>query len=182
MAVNAPSAQRLLKDIHHFKLSAMNYKLIIIASGLLLVTASRSFAQEQPNPTHPTPTQPNAVHPNTPVKSPQQGNKKDDFVQKLNEFQPRMNDMIAKAKDNEAKLPDFSKEVNKLNDMVADFKNKLDKYDITQRDQQDDYASTLESEWQAIDAQYNKANEMWLKNPDDQMKEKTPAEKQIPPK
>ncbi|MEO5675732.1 MAG: hypothetical protein ABIQ74_13900, partial [Chitinophagales bacterium] len=147
----------------------------------MFLSCAQLYAQEQPNPTRPNPNNPNSMPPN-PARPMQQGSKKDDLVQKLNEFQPKLNDLSAKAKENEAKFPDYTREVNKLRDMVAAFKSKLDKFDITQRDQQDDYASSLQSDWQAIESQYNKANDLWIKAPNEEVKPKKPQEQQIPPK
>ncbi len=145
------------------------------AMFLILFLNSSTYAQEQP------PVQPNKNHPDPNAKPVQQTNQKDEFVKKLNDFQPKLNDLLAKAKDNTEKLPDFSKEANTLNDMVASFKGKLDKFDITPRDQQGDYASSLESDWQAIEAQYNKAQDLFSKIPDDGLEKKT-EDQQKPPK
>lgn len=144
----------------------------ITALCLCIFMGANVFAQEQPNPKHPTPQ----------TKPVQQGSPKDEYMQKLNEFQPKVNDLLARAKDNASRNPDFSTEVNKLNDMVAAFKGKLDQFDNTPREQQNDYASTLKSDWTTIEAQYNKAVDLGSKiRPDDELG-KGKQNKQIPPK
>ena len=142
-----------------------------IAMWLFIFICAQGYAQEQPNPTNPKP----------PAK-PMQQSQKDEFTQKLNEFQPKLNDLLAKAKENTTTNPDLSKEVNQLNDMVAAFKSKLDKFDTSPRDQQGDYASSLNSDWDAIQAQYGKSMDSWSKNPKNDALEKEKQNNQPPPK
>ena len=126
----------------------------VIAMWAFIFIYASSFAQEQPNPTNPK----------QPAKALQQS-PKDEFTKKLNDFQPKLNDLLVQAKENGKSNPDLSKEVFTLNDMVGAFKTKLDKYDITPREQQSDFASSLNSDWDAIQAQYNKSVEVSKKNP-----------------
>jgi peptidoglycan hydrolase CwlO-like protein len=145
----------------------------ITALCLCIFMGANVYAQEQPNPKHPNPQS----------KPVQQGSPKDEYMQKLNEFQPKVNDLLAKAKENASRNPDFSTEVNKLNDMVAAFKSKLDQFDNTPREQQNDYAASLKSDWAAIEAQYNKAVDLGSKNrPNDELEKGKQNNKQIPPK
>jgi len=143
----------------------------IMAMWLLTFICVNGHAQEQPNPTNQKP----------PAK-PMQQSPKDEFTQKLNEFQPKLNDLLAKAKENATTNPDLSKEVNQLNDMVAAFKSKLDKFDTSPRDQQSDYASSLNSDWDAIQAQFSKSMDSWSKNPKNDALEKEKQNNQPPPK
>ena len=68
-----------------------------------------------------------------------------------------------KAKDNEEKYPDFSKEVASLDNMVTSFKSKVDEFDATAADQQAKLVSTLRADWSSIQTQYQKATELWSK-------------------
>jgi peptidoglycan hydrolase CwlO-like protein len=145
----------------------------IIALCLCIFMGTNVFAQEQQNP----------QHPNSQAKPVAHGRPKDEYMQKLTEFQPKLNDLLAKAKENASGNPDFSTEANKLNDMVAAFKSKLDHFDNTPREQQNDYASSLKSDWTAIEAQYNKGVELGSKNrPNDEPEKGKESNKQIPPK
>ena len=145
----------------------------ITALCLCIFMSTTVFAQEQPN----------AKLPNAQPKQVQKGSPKDEYMQKLNEFQPKLNDLLAKAKDNASKNPEFSTEVNKLNDMVAAFKSKLDQFDNTPREQQNDFASTLKSDWATIEAQYTKAVDLGNKNPpNDETKKSKQSNKEKSPK
>lgn len=143
----------------------------IIAMCLFIFVCANGYAQEQPNPANAKPQ-----------AKPTQVSPKDQYVQKLNEFQPKLNDLLVKAKDNAATNPDLSKEVNQLNDMVGAFKSKLDKFDTSPREQQNDLASSLNSDWDAIQAQFNKSTEVWKKNPKDDELQKEQQKNQPPPK
>ena len=129
----------------------------VIAMWAFIFIYANGFAQEQPNPTNPK----------QPTKAAQQS-PKDEFTKKLNDFQPKLNDLLVQAKENATSNPNLSKEVFKLNDMVGAFKGKLDKYDITPREQQSDFASSLNSDWDAIQAQYNKSVNVSKKNPNEE--------------
>jgi len=145
----------------------------ITALCLCIFMSATVFAQEQPNPKPPNPQ----------AKPAQHGSPKDEYMQKLNEFQPKLNDLLARAKENAAGNPAFSTEVNKLNDMVGAFKGKLDQFDNTPREQQNDYASTLKSDWIALEAQYNKAVDLGSKiPPNDEPGKGKQDTKQVPPK
>ncbi len=162
----------VIYKIVNLKKILMKNQILKISTLLLYIFIyANGFAQEQPNPTHPQP----------PAK-PMQASPKDEFTQKLNEFQPKLNDLLAKAKDNATTNPDLSKEVNQLNDMVAAFKSKLDKFDTTPRDQQSDIAASLNSDWDAIQAQYTKSQDTWSKNPKNDALEKEQQNNQPPPK
>ena len=147
-----------------------NATLKVIAMWLFIFVCTNGYAQEQPNPINPKPP-----------AQPMQQSPKDEFTKKLNEFQPKLNDLLAKAKENATTNPDLSTEVNQLNDMVAAFKSKLDKFDSSPRDQQNDYASSLSSDWDAIQAQFNKSTEVW-KSPKNDVLEKEKQNNQPPPK
>ena len=147
-----------------------NATLKLIAIWLFILISAYGYSQEQPYPTNPKPP-----------AQPSQQSPKDEFTKKLNEFQPKLNDLLAKAKENVTSNPDLSKETNQLNDMVAAFKSKLDKFDTSPRDQQSDYASSLSSDWDAIQAQYNKAMEVG-KNPKNDQLQKDKQNNQPPPK
>jgi hypothetical protein len=142
-----------------------------IAVWLFAFIYTNGYAQEQPNPANPKPQ-----------AKPMQQSPKDEYTQKLNEFQPKLNDLLAKAKENATTNPELSKEVNQLNDMVAAFKSKLDKFDTSPRDQQSDDASSLNSDWDAIQAQYNRSIEFSGKNPKNDALEKEKQNNQPPPK
>lgn len=149
-----------------------NQLIKITALCLCIFMGTTVLAQEQPN----------AKLPNPQSKAVQKGSPKDEYTQKLNEFQPKLNDLLAKAKDNASKNPDFSTEVNKLNDMVAAFKSKLDQFDNTPREQQNDFASTLKSDWTGIEAQYTKAVDLGNKNPPNDGTKKSKGNKEKLPK
>ena len=145
----------------------------ITALCLSLFMGVNLYAQEQANPKHPNPQ----------AKPVQQGSPKDEYMQKLNEFQPKLNDLLAKSKESASTNPAFATEVNKLNDMVGAFKSKLDQFDNTPREQQNDYASVLKSDWTAVEGQYNKAVDLGSKTqPNDEQEKSKQNDKQIPPK
>jgi len=120
------------------------------------------------------------IHAQQPAR-PRQTSPKDELVQKLNDFQPKMTDLDAKAKDNAAKRPDFVAEVSNLNNMVSAFKTKLDKFDITPSEHQSEYAASLQSDWSAIESQYKKAMDLWSTgHPNDELSQQKDDQK--PPK
>ena len=93
-----------------------------------------------------------------------QGNPKDEFIRNLKDFQPKVDELNARAKDNAVKMPDFAKEVGNLNDMVTSFTTKVDKFDSTPKDQQAQLTSSLQTDWGAIQSQYKKVNDLWDKS------------------
>jgi len=144
----------------------MKNLIIRITCLFLMIAGVNVYAQQKQTPPQ-----------NAPAK---QASPKDELMKNLNDFQPKLNDLTTKAKENAAAIPELSKEVSKLNDMVAAFKDKLDKFDITPREQQEEYASTLRSDWSAIESQYNKASDLLKTNPNNGMSKS--KDDQHPPK
>jgi peptidoglycan hydrolase CwlO-like protein len=105
----------------------------------------------------------NAPSPSMPDKS-TQVSAKDEFVKNLKDFQPKLDDLNSKAKQNASKMPDFAKETSTLNDMVNTFKGKVDKFDATPKDQQAQLTTALRTEWASIQTQYKKATDIWTKS------------------
>ena len=142
----------------------MKTKLIRIIAFCLFILLGTQVHAQNPNP-------------NAPAKS---SSPKDELVQKLNDFQPKLNDLMAKAKENSATMPELVTETDKLNSMVSDFKTKLDKFDITPRNEHEQYASNLQIDWSSIQAQYDKANSLLSSHANDGLKKQVDDQK--PPK
>src|SRR6185295_6447603 len=116
------SAQWLLKEAFNFFI--LKQQVIIMHStfrkiiAAVMIMSIGFFAQAQ------TPGQTNPAQ-----SEERQGSPKDEFVKNLKDFQPKLDDLKMKAKDNEEKYPDFSKEVASLDNMVTSFKSKVDEFD-----------------------------------------------------
>jgi len=105
----------------------------------------------------------NAPSPSMPDKG-TQASSKDEFVKNLKDFQPKLDELNSRAKQNADKMPEFAKETATLNDMVSSFKTKLDKFDGTPKEQQAQLTTALRADWTAIQSQYKKATDIWDKS------------------
>ena len=145
----------------------------MVTALMILFISAGVFAQEQPNPVPPKPLPPE-----------QQGNLKDEFVRKINDLQPKLNELMLNAKQNASKMPELAQEANNLNDMVAAFKSKVDQLDTTPKEQQQSLVASLNTDWSAIESQYNKVNDLWNRNrPEDaSTPTKQQPEEKVPPK
>ncbi|MBA2407554.1 MAG: hypothetical protein H0V65_06135 [Chitinophagales bacterium] len=89
----------------------------------------------------------------------QGGSRKDQFMQRLNEIQPKINEFAAKA--SKSKDAEFAAEANKLSTMVNDLKAKVSSFDSTPSDRQDQLEQSLKSDWNAIKEQHSKVHQMY---------------------
>ena len=112
-----------------------------------------------------------------PEKTESKNSKKEEFVKRLNEIQPKVNDFNSKAKGEASKNPEFVAEANKLNTMTNDFRTKIDKWDTTPQDQQQEYSQSLQHDWDAIKAQHSKVESMWSKTQHTEKGEKNSSNK-----
>lgn len=100
--------------------------------------------------------------------------KKEEFTKRLNEIQPKVQELTAKAATE--KNESFTKETGALNSMVNDFKAKLDRYDNVPEAQRQQYHDNLQKNWEAIEAQHKKVNEMMRNMHGDKAAPKIPKE------
>jgi hypothetical protein len=99
-----------------------------------------------------------------PAAASTQSDPKDQFVKNLKDFQPKLDEVNMRAKQNATKMPDYAKEAGTLNDMVKAFSGKLDKFDSTPKDQQSQLITSLQTDWTSIQSQYKKVNDLWDKS------------------
>lgn len=144
-----------------------NKILKVLIAGTFIFLAFTGYSQNNPNP----------ANPSTPMEQP---TVKEEFTNKLNDFQGKLSDLSVKAKDNVVKFPEFNGEVTRLNEMVSSFKSKLDQFNQAATSEMEQAAAGLRSEWENIQTQYSKAVDIWTKN--QPRGEEKQLDDQVPPK
>ncbi len=71
---------------------------------------------------------------------------KDKWTKHYNEMKIRLDDYAAKLKDDGMKHPDFNEEVEKLNKMMKEYKEEIDKWDNATKDQRAKYSDALKED------------------------------------
>jgi hypothetical protein len=91
-----------------------------------------------------------AQQPAAPAKTPVETNTadkklspKEEWQKNYNEVKVKLDKYLASVKQNGVKHPDFAQETKKLDQMVKDFKVKIDQWDSTNESDRDRYAATM---------------------------------------
>ena len=88
---------------------------------------------------------------------------KDKWTKHYNEINIQLNEYIAKLKVEGTSHPEFTEAVNKLDKMMAEFKEKIDKWDIATKEQRANYSDELKEDFKKLKAQEEKVKSMWNK-------------------
>ncbi len=139
----------------------MKIKIAFLSVALCGFVAFNTSAQTEA----PAPTQQKAEKVQSPNNNQERraaepaGSRKDQFMQRLNEIQPKINEFAAKA--GKSNNPEFAAEANKLSTMVNDLKAKLTAYESTPSERKDQFEQSMKSDWNAIKEQHGKVHQMY---------------------
>ena len=101
---------------------------------------------------------------------------KDKWTKHYNEINAQLDDYLAKLKVAGTDHPDFTIAVNKLDKMMVEFKEEIDKWDNATKDQRAKHADALKEHFKALKAQEEKVKKMWSRLNEDMKKKKESEE------
>jgi hypothetical protein len=130
-----------------------NIKISIAPMMLFVFISLNSLAQQSPS-------QAQAPKDN---KSTETNSVKETWLKNYREIKPKVDEYLNRAKQAGTNHPDFSREVKQLNEMVSDFKSRIDHWDTATKDERDHYAETMKQFYKRINEREAKVKEEWNK-------------------
>ena len=88
---------------------------------------------------------------------------KDKWTKHYVEMKSRVDDYVNKLKVTGEKHEEFNEAVEKLNKMMADFKDEINKWDNAAKDQKAKYSDALKEDFKELKKQEEKVKRMWEK-------------------
>ena len=88
---------------------------------------------------------------------------KDKWTKHYNEINTKLNEYLAKLKSDGSNHKDFTDAVDKLDKMLATFKDEIEKWDHATKDQRAKYSDALKQDFKNLKAQEEKVKNMWNK-------------------
>ena len=98
-----------------------------------------------------------------PGKDVSQTSPKEEWLKQYDALKPKLDTYLAKVKEQGTNHPEFAQEVKKLDVVMTDFRNRIDKFDSATAEERANYESTMKQIYKRVQDQEAKVKAEWDK-------------------